>query len=135
MVSKFGFSPLTKTEALALAQEPDISALMHHAALLRDQSHGNVITYSRKVFIPLTHLCRDSCHYCTFARPPRTGEQLYMTPDEVLAVARKGEAAGCTEARPPSKPISRSQAQNDHACLLRRQRQPPPLSAAAFWRT
>ena len=97
-MSKFGFSPLTKTEALALAQEADTSGLMRHAALLRDQSYGNVITYSRKVFIPLTHLCRDSCHYCTFARPPRTGEQLYMTVDEVLAVAREGEAAGCTEA-------------------------------------
>jgi FO synthase len=98
MMSELGLSPLTNTEALALAQEGNTSALMHRAALLRDQSHGNVITYSRKVFIPLTHLCRDSCHYCTFARPPRKGERLYMTPDEILAVARKGEAAGCTEA-------------------------------------
>jgi FO synthase len=98
MMSKLGFSPLTQTEALALAQEVDTSALTHHAAFLRDQGHENVITYSRKVFIPLTHLCRDSCHYCTFARPPRTGERLYMTPDEVLAVACKGETAGCTEA-------------------------------------
>jgi FO synthase len=65
---------------------------------MRDEGHGNVITYSRKVFIPLTHLCRDSCHYCTFARPPKQGKQVYMRPEDVLAVARKGEAAGCTEA-------------------------------------
>ena len=90
---KFGFSPLAKTEALALAQEENTNNLMLRAALLRDQGHDNVITYSRKVFIPLTHLCRDSCHYCTFARPPRTGERLYMTPEEVLALARKGKAA------------------------------------------
>ncbi len=98
MMSELGFSPLTKTEAFALAEEADTGALMRRAARLRDQGHGNVITYSRKIFIPLTHLCRNSCHYCTFARPPRKSEQLYMTPDEVLAVARKGEAAGCTEA-------------------------------------
>src|SRR5579859_6845962 len=55
------------------------------------------MTYSRKVFIPLTHLCRDSCHYCTFARPPRRGAA-YMSPDEVLGVARAGADAGCTEA-------------------------------------
>ena len=98
MISTSGFSPLTKAEAIALAQEADTGTLINCAALLRDRGHGNVMTYSRKVFIPLTHLCRDSCHYCTFARPPRKGEQIYMTPDEVLAVARKGEAAGCTEA-------------------------------------
>jgi FO synthase len=97
-MSKFAMSPLTKADALALAQEADTAALMRRAALLRDQGHGSSISYSRKVFIPLTHLCRDSCHYCTFARPPRKGEKLYMTPDEVLAIARMGEAAGCTEA-------------------------------------
>ena len=59
---------------------------------------ARVMTYSRKVFIPLTHLCRDSCHYCTFATPPRRGEPAYMSPEEVLAVARAGAAAGCTEA-------------------------------------
>ncbi len=57
-----------------------------------------VITYSPKVFIPLTHLCRDVCHYCTFARPPRRGERAYMTEEEVLAVARAGAEAGCHEA-------------------------------------
>jgi FO synthase len=57
-----------------------------------------VVTYSPKVFIPLTKLCRDVCHYCTFARPPRRGERAYMTEDEVLAVARAGAQAGCREA-------------------------------------
>jgi FO synthase len=57
-----------------------------------------VVTYSPKVFIPLTMLCRDVCHYCTFARPPRRGERAYMTGDEVLAVARAGAESGCHEA-------------------------------------
>jgi FO synthase len=57
-----------------------------------------IITYSPKVFIPLTKLCRDVCHYCTFARPPRRGERAYMTSDEVLGVARAGAEAGCHEA-------------------------------------
>jgi FO synthase len=59
---------------------------------------GPLVTYSPKVFIPLTTLCRDVCGYCTFARPPRRGERAYLTEDEVLAVARAGAAAGCTEA-------------------------------------
>jgi FO synthase len=57
-----------------------------------------LVTYSPKVFIPLTKLCRDVCHYCTFAQPPRRGERAYMTGDEVLAVARAGAEAGCHEA-------------------------------------
>src|SRR5712691_11070030 len=64
----------------------------------RDLRPERLVTYSPKVFIPLTKLCRDVCHYCTFARPPRRGERAYMTVDEVLAVARAGEAAGCREA-------------------------------------
>jgi FO synthase len=59
---------------------------------------SRLVTYSPKVFIPLTKLCRDVCHYCTFARPPRRGERAYMTADEVLAVAREGAEAGCHEA-------------------------------------
>jgi FO synthase len=59
---------------------------------------NGVVTYSPKVFIPLTKLCRDVCHYCTFAQPPRKGERAYMTTDEVLAVARAGAEAGCHEA-------------------------------------
>ena len=72
--------------------------LCAEARALRDQWHGRVVTYSPKVFIPLTKLCRDVCHYCTFAKPPRRGERAYMTIDEVLAVARPGAAAGCREA-------------------------------------
>jgi FO synthase len=56
------------------------------------------VTYSPKVFVPLTKLCRDVCHYCTFAHPPRRGERAYMTADEVLAIAREGAEAGCHEA-------------------------------------
>jgi FO synthase len=59
---------------------------------------GTVVTYSPKVFIPLTKLCRDVCHYCTFARPPRRGERAYMSEEEVLELARAGAAAGCREA-------------------------------------
>src|SRR5215210_5218564 len=58
---------------------------------------GTVVTYSPKVFIPLTKLCRDVCHYCTFARPPRRGERAYMSEEEVLAVAEAGARAGCRE--------------------------------------
>jgi FO synthase len=76
----------------------ELGALMARAAELRDSAHGRIQSYSPKVFIPLTHLCRDVCHYCTFARPPRRGETAYMTIDEVLAVARAGAVAGCTEA-------------------------------------
>jgi FO synthase len=88
----------THSEAIALSEVSDTRTLMQRAAELRDHGFGSTITYSRKVFIPLTHLCRDSCHYCTFAQPPRQGEQIYMSPDDVLTVVRKGEAAGCTEA-------------------------------------
>jgi FO synthase len=68
------------------------------ARAFRDEGHGRMVTFSPKVFIPLTKLCRDVCHYCTFAHPPRRGERAYMTIDEVLAVARAGAAAGCHEA-------------------------------------
>jgi FO synthase len=72
-----------------------LEELLSEARRLRP---GPVVTYSPKVFIPLTKLCRDVCHYCTFARPPRRGERAYLTPDDVLDIARAGAAAGCTEA-------------------------------------
>ena len=78
--------PFANLAALPLA------ALLARAAALRADGHGPLVSYSRKVFIPLTRLCRDVCHYCTFARPPREGERAYLTPDEVLAIAN---------ARPP----------------------------------
>jgi len=90
--------PFSQAEALALASCDDLDALMKEAARLRDRGHGSLVSYSRKVFIPLTQLCRDSCHYCTFAHPPRSGERAYLTPDEVLASARAGKEAGCREA-------------------------------------
>jgi FO synthase len=71
--------------------------LLSRAAAVRDAAFGLNQTFSPKVFIPLTQLCRDLCHYCTFSRP-RPGKRAYMTPDEVLAVAREGAAAGCSEA-------------------------------------
>ena len=76
--------------------EPD-GALFTHAGSLRDDGNGKVVTYSRKVFIPLTTLCRDRCAYCTFAKPPGAGG-MYLEPEEVLAVAQAGDRAGCTEA-------------------------------------
>jgi FO synthase len=72
--------------------------LCAEARALRDEGHSCLVTYSPKVFIPLTKLCRDVCHYCTFARPPRRGERAYLTIDEVLELARAGSAAGCREA-------------------------------------
>ena len=72
--------------------------LMMRAAAKRDAAHGRLVSYSRKVFIPLTYLCRDVCHYCTFAKRPRAGHAAYLSSDEVLAIARAGAAAGCTEA-------------------------------------
>ncbi|MDP9223275.1 MAG: 5-amino-6-(D-ribitylamino)uracil--L-tyrosine 4-hydroxyphenyl transferase CofH [Actinomycetota bacterium] len=72
--------------------------LLAAAVDLRDATAGPRITFSKKVFIPLTKLCRDACGYCTFAHPPRPGEAAYLTIDEVLDIARAGEAAGCKEA-------------------------------------
>ena len=89
---------LAAEDALALAECEDLPALMRTAAALRDAGHGGLVTYSRKVFIPLTQLCRDVCHYCTFAHPPRKGERVYLTRGEVLDIARAGASAGCHEA-------------------------------------
>lgn len=75
----------------------DQRPLMAHARALRDEGRGRTITYSRKVFIPLTTLCRDRCTYCTFAKPPGAGG-MYLEPDEVLSIARAGDEARCTEA-------------------------------------
>ncbi len=72
--------------------------LLARARALRDRFKPGVITYSRKVFVPLTNLCRDYCGYCTFRRDPGQPGAHTMTPDEVLAVAKAGEKLGCTEA-------------------------------------
>ena len=91
-----GMRPSADDAAQLLHAEPGM--LIAAARTLRDRGHRNIVTYSRKVFIPLTTLCRDVCHYCTFARPPRRGERAYLTVDEAVAVARAGAAAGCKEA-------------------------------------
>lgn len=75
-----------------------LEELMATARLRRDETHGKVVSYSPKVFIPLTMLCRDKCGYCTFAQPPARLDQPYLSAEEVLKIARAGAAAGCHEA-------------------------------------
>ena len=89
---------LDRDDARALVAARDLPPLLETASTLRDRAHANVVSYSRKVFIPLTQLCRDVCHYCTFAQPPKPGAAAYLTREEVLAIARAGAAAGCNEA-------------------------------------
>ena len=89
---------LEETEALLGARGDDLVRLMALAARLRELGHGRTVTYSRKVFIPLTMLCRDHCHYCTFAKPPAKLEHPYLTPEEVIRIAGSGRRLGCKEA-------------------------------------
>src|SRR5919106_3377027 len=84
--------------SLAAAAQQDPGAVIEAAAAVRDATSGPRITVSKKVFIPLTKLCRDSCGYCTFAHPPRPGERAFLTIDEVVQIARAGQEAGCKEA-------------------------------------
>jgi FO synthase len=86
-----------KALSIRLEQAP-LAELIDAAGRLRDEGHGRHLSYSRKVFIPLTHLCRDVCHYCTFAERPRAGRPAYLSADEVVSIACAGAAAGCTEA-------------------------------------
>ena len=71
---------------------------MTEAQNIRDRNFGSRVTYSPKVFIPLTHLCRDKCWYCTFAQPPARVQSPYLSPDEVKEIAFQGALAGCHEA-------------------------------------
>ncbi|MDE0179486.1 MAG: 7,8-didemethyl-8-hydroxy-5-deazariboflavin synthase, partial [Gammaproteobacteria bacterium] len=84
----------TERDALSLADLEDTRALANVAATLRDQGFLNLVTYSKKIFIPLTHLCRDVCHYCTFAQTPSKLDNPYMELDAVLEVARHGAEMG-----------------------------------------
>ncbi len=103
---------LTRDEATALltARDADLERLLAVASRVRDAAPWYAdgawgrtpdgrrrVTYSRKVFVPLTHLCRDACGYCTFAWPPKQDLPAYQSPEQVLEVARAGQAAGCTE--------------------------------------
>jgi FO synthase len=87
-----------RTAAQDLGRDTPVPELMARAARLRDSGKGALVTYSRKVFIPLTELCRDVCHYCTYAKTPRRVGQVYLSPEQVLDIARAGQAAGCREA-------------------------------------
>jgi len=89
---------VSRDDALALIESAPTGELLYAAGAVRDHSKGRTVSYSKKVFIPLTHLCRDYCGYCTFRADPEAGVPAYMTPDQVLAVAEEGRRAGCKEA-------------------------------------
>src|SRR5467141_736378 len=90
--------PISREAALQLAAQSPLQELLSAATELRAQGKGKVITYSKKVFIPLTTLCRDYCSYCTFRKDPGQPGAHFMTPDEVLALAERAREAGCKEA-------------------------------------
>lgn len=90
-------SELTREQALALIENADLPSLLKAASYLRDTRKGQVITYSRKAFIPLTTLCRDRCSYCVFRKNPGDHGGRYMEPEEVLQLAKAARAAGCKE--------------------------------------
>jgi 7,8-didemethyl-8-hydroxy-5-deazariboflavin synthase CofG subunit len=92
--------PISRDDALRLIDCPEthLPALLAAARAAKEHFRPGFVTYSRKVFIPLTNLCRDYCGYCTFRRDPGDPGAHTMTPDEVLDVARAGEKLGCTEA-------------------------------------
>jgi FO synthase len=89
---------LTKPQLADMAANQPLQSLMDSAAEIRDQGWGGIVTFSPKVFIPLTELCRDVCHYCTFAKTPRRVVQPYLDRDTVLDIARAGQRSGCREA-------------------------------------
>src|ERR671918_2255572 len=84
--------------ALMTARGSALEELLGIASSLRDLGHGRTVTYSPKVFIPLTMLCRDVCHYCTFAKAPARLESPFLSLEEVVAIAESGRRAGCKEA-------------------------------------
>jgi FO synthase len=90
-------APITDDEALALCECFDPQALLEAARARRDLGHPAVVSYSPKVFIPLTQLCRDVCRYCTFAQAPRDLNAPYLSVDDAIAIAEAGVRAGCHE--------------------------------------
>src|SRR5262245_11127055 len=97
-VRSTGDRGISRADAIELIEHGDLASLLKAASELRDRGKGKAVSYSKKVFIPLTHLCRDYCGYCTFRSDPNPKTSAYMTPDEVLAVAEAGVRAGCKEA-------------------------------------
>jgi len=89
---------VSREDALALAEVARLDELLEAASAVRQQGKGNTVSFSKKVFIPLTTLCRDYCGYCTFRKDPGQPGAHFMTPDEVLALAEQGRRAGCKEA-------------------------------------
>ncbi|HEX8100463.1 MAG TPA: bifunctional FO biosynthesis protein CofGH [Actinomycetota bacterium] len=89
---------IEETEALLGARGEALDGLLATASRIRDLGHGRTVTYSRKVFIPLTMLCRDHCHYCTFAKPPAKLDAPFLTPEQVVAIAEAGRRQECKEA-------------------------------------
>src|SRR3981189_277035 len=92
-----GFA-LERASVLLLAERAPLPELLSAATEIRARGKGTVVTFSKKVFIPLTTLCRDYCSYCTFRKDPGQPGAHFMTPDEVLALAERGRQAGCKEA-------------------------------------
>jgi 7,8-didemethyl-8-hydroxy-5-deazariboflavin synthase CofG subunit len=90
--------PIDRATAVMLAEGAPLSVLLTAATEIRASGKGTVVTFSKKVFIPLTTLCRDYCSYCTFRKDPGQPGAHFMTPDEVLALAEQGRRAGCKEA-------------------------------------
>ena len=89
--------PEQEADPMSLVDAPT-ETLLARASSLRDAGHGALVTYSRKVFLPLTRLCRDTCHYCTFAKTPRHLEQPFMSVEDAVATATEGAKRGCKEA-------------------------------------
>ena len=99
LAKPFAGEDLTSAEALALLEEPTVlPALLETAGARRDQAWGRTVTYSPKVFLPITNLCRDRCTYCTFRKDPGDPDAWTMIPDEIRVWSTRGRALGCMEA-------------------------------------
>lgn len=88
----------SRQELIRYLVDRPLPELLASASRIRGSGHGRRISFSRKVFIPLTRLCRDVCHYCTFAKTPKAGHASYLTVDQILEIAKAGQRAGCNEA-------------------------------------
>jgi FO synthase len=98
LASAFAHRRPSTAEDLLLIEQAEPASLLEAAEALTLEGYGTSVTYSRKVFIPLTQLCRDVCHYCTFAKAPRALTSAYLSVDEAVQIAARGAAAGCREA-------------------------------------